>query len=86
MSLQKVYETPEGIQPSIIVYRNKPDQLFVQFQEEGMSVNDFTVDDMLLQNNDLHSVHDFEHNVDKMPTRQQRDAFQIAREWLIDQK
>lgn len=76
----------KGQKPSFILYRNKPDQLFVQFQDDGMAVRDFTVDDRLLHNNDIHSVHDFEENVDKFPTKYQREAFQMVREWLLSQQ
>ena len=86
MALEKLYETEAGKSPSIIIYRNMPDQLFIQFQEEGMSINDFTVDDRLLHNNDIHRVHDFGKGEDKIPTKAQRDAFQIARNWLLGQE
>lgn len=86
MALEKLFETAEGVNPSIIVYRNSPDQLFVEFQDEGMSLNDFTVDDVLLQNNDMHSVHDYEKNIDKRATKEQREAFQLTRDWLVNKK
>lgn len=82
MALPQLYETPVGVSPSIIVYRNKPDQLFIQFQEEGMSVHNFTVDDELLHRNDMQRVHDFEQNADKLPSAEQRKAFQLVRNWL----
>lgn len=84
MPLQQLYKTPAGVSPAIIIYRNKPEQLFIQFLEEGMSVNDFTVDDRLLYTDDMHRVHDFEKNMNKLPTAEQRLAFQIARQWLIN--
>lgn len=80
----KLHQTPPSISPSIIIYRNKPDQLFIQFVEEGMAVNDFTVDDRLLHADDIYRVHDFERNLDKLPTIGQRQAFQIARDWLVN--
>jgi hypothetical protein len=85
MALPKLFETPAGVSPCIIVYRNKPDQVFIQFLEEGMAVNDFTVDDRLLHADDMHRVYDFSKNVDKLPTIEQRAAFQIVRNWLINQ-
>lgn len=82
MTIEKLFESPAGASPSVIIYRNKPDQLFVQFQEEGMSVHDFTVDEELLRRNEMRRVHDFEKNTDKLPSTEQRQAFQIVRDWL----
>ncbi len=82
MPLTKLYETGNDEKPSIIIYRNKPDQVFVQFQDEGMSINDFTVDDILVARNAMDRVHDFEKNVDKLATKEQREAFQIVRNFL----
>lgn len=82
MSLSKVFETPDSVRPSLIVYRTKPSHFFVQFTEEGKSINDFTVTEILLKNDDLHMVHDYERNIDKPPTRDQIEAFAVVREWL----
>ncbi|PZR29112.1 MAG: hypothetical protein DI535_03610 [Citrobacter freundii] len=84
MPLEQCYVSPAGEEPIIIVYRNKPDQFLVQFQQEGMQVNDFTVDEILVRNNDIASVHDYKSNVDKAPTQAQLDAFTNVRRWLLD--